>query len=332
VAWYGSLIGVCARALAMAASLVQASLIGGWLALASAAAAGPPAWQQDVFWISFWAGPEVPVAELDGRFAEIVEANFTGYLGNGPGTKAFPATPARVSAEITLCAKHGLRCVPHLCEVQCCSPLPPSVLPGNTSCIGLGQGDPDFWGFQLLDEPFDFAQVGNWTRQIASARPDALRFINLVGAGDWDFFKDVDDYASFVASFVSAVRPQVLSMDFYPVFSKQQPSFNEPPCGARDCRESKDLYGASLGVLRQAAESSPDGPIPFWNFFNVFPYNSAHGDPSEAMIRWQATTSLAYGASGVMYWCYWFCFGSLGGGLIIPRVRLIPRDLLLFVL
>ena len=299
--------------------LLVASLIG-WLPSATAAAAeeAAPLWQQDVFWISFWNGPEVPVAELDGRFAELAEANFTGFLGNA-GTKAFSATPARVGAEIALCKKHGLRCVPHLCEVECCSPLPPSVPPGST-CLELGREDPNFWGFQLLDEPFDFAQVGNWTRQLESVRPDALRFINLVGAGDWEFFKNTDDYANFVASFVSAVRPQVISMDFYPAFSIKQPSFDAPPCGARDCRESKDLYGASLGVLRQAAESSPGGPIPFWNFFNAFPYNNAHGDPSEAMMRWQATTSLAYGASGVMYWCYWFCYGSLGGGLIVPRV------------
>eukprot|EP01052_Picozoa_sp_SAG31_P064174 SAG31_NODE_23047_length_512_cov_1.184019_1_plen_126_part_10 len=126
--------------------------------------------------------------------------------------------------------------------MKCCSPLQPTRLPAS-ACIGLGRDTPDtFWGFQLLDEPFGFPQVGNWTREIAAARPEALRFINLLGAGDWNLFKTVQDYSAYIASFVAAVRPQVLSMDFYPVFSKQAPAFNAPPCGARDCRESKDLY------------------------------------------------------------------------------------------
>ena len=31
------------------------------------------------------------------------------------------------------------------------------------------------------------------------------------------------------------------------------------------------------------------------------PYDAMHTDPTEAMLRWQAMTSLAYGSSGVMY-------------------------------
>jgi hypothetical protein len=288
-------------------------------------------WRQDAFWISFWAGPQVPVPELDGRFAELVECNFTGFMGfhgklPAPGAYpptvpgGYPATIERVTAEISLCAKYGLRCVPSLCEI------PPYTLPPGNPCIELGRGSPTFWGFQLLDEPLDYPRVANWTRQIAAARPDALRFVNLLGAGDWDFFKTVDDYAASIKTYVKLVRPQVLSMDFYPVFAKVAPAFDAPPCGAKDCRESKDLYGASLAVLRQEAEAAPGGPIPFWSFFNVLPYNVAHGDPTEAMLRWQAMTSLAYGSSGVMYFCYWTCFGSLGGGLIISRGREGPGE------
>jgi hypothetical protein len=46
-----------------------------------------------------------------------------------------------------------------------------------------------------------------------------------------------------------------------------------------------------------------------------------HFDPTESQLRWQAMTSLAYGASGVMYFCYWSPIGTfaLGGGLIVPR-------------
>jgi hypothetical protein len=33
------------------------------------------------------------------------------------------------------------------------------------------------------------------------------------------------------------------------------------------------------------------------------PYDKMHTDPTEAMLRWQAMTALAYGSSGVMYFC-----------------------------
>ena len=38
------------------------------------------------------------------------------------------------------------------------------------------------------------------------------------------------------------------------------------------------------------------------------------------MLRWQVMTSLAYGASGYMYFCYWSPgVFALGGGIIVPR-------------
>eukprot|EP01047_Picozoa_sp_COSAG01_P054665 COSAG01_NODE_5999_length_3905_cov_9.655028_5_plen_190_part_01 len=78
-------------------------------------------WQQDAFWISFWVGPQVELSELDERFAEVSECNFTGYLGfNGAHKGSFTPNGARVAKEIELCDKHGLRCVPSLCDVECC--------------------------------------------------------------------------------------------------------------------------------------------------------------------------------------------------------------------
>ena len=58
-------------------------------------------WQQDQFFISFWVGPQVDEAELDTRFAEIAEANFTGYMGfNGNSKTPFKPTASRVAKEI----------------------------------------------------------------------------------------------------------------------------------------------------------------------------------------------------------------------------------------
>lgn len=76
-----------------------------------------------------------------------------------------------------------------------------------------------------------------------------------------------------------------------------------PPGNGDHCRDTKALYGGTLAVLRSAAEAAPGGPRPFWNFFNAMPYDHMHTDPTEAMLRWQAMTALAYGSSGVMYFC-----------------------------
>ena len=60
--------------------------------------------------------------------------------------------------------------------------------------------------------------------------------------------------------------------------------------------------------------------IPFWNFFNTMPYGP-HTDPTEAQLRWQIYASLAYGAKGVMYFCYWTPVGDEfpKGGAITRR-------------
>ena len=76
-------------------------------------------------------------------------------------------------------------------------------------------------------------------------------------------------------------------------------------------------YCRCLEVMR--AQSVAAG-IPFWNFFNTMPF-AAHSDPTEAQLRWQMFTSLAYGAKGLMYFCYWTPAGDEfpKGGAIIQR-------------
>ena len=57
-----------------------------------------------------------------------------------------------------------------------------------------------------------------------------------------------------------------------------------------------------------------------------------HSDQTDAQIRWQIFTSLAYGAKGVLYFCYWSPAGpgmfDRGGGVIYPRGPMGSRDVL----
>lgn len=224
---------------------------------------GPPAWQQDAFWISFWVGPQVALPELDGRFAEIAEANFTGYLGfDGHSKSPYGPNATRVAKEIELCDKHGLKCVPSLCGKHMGSV--------DSPCIGLGKDSPNFWGYQLLDEVGKFDEMAAWHSSLAAVRPAALNFFNLLGDTP---FASTDIYSAYINAFVQTVKPNVVSMDFYPAFGPASDAElavegtaagGGLTAGTSRMPQSKDDYGQTLGVLRQQAENAPGGPIPFW--------------------------------------------------------------------
>jgi hypothetical protein len=172
---------------------------------------------------------------------------------------------------------------------------PPEKVPADEAC----------WGYFVADEPGPGAFGGLRTTVDAlhQARPGKLAFINLLPnyAPAWALGNT--SYVEHVARFVREVGPDVLSMDHYPHFLPNA--------------DGRAAYCQNLEVMR--AQSVAAG-IPFWNFFNSMPYGD-HSDPTEAQLRWQIYTSLAYGAKGVMYFCYWTPPGAEfpKGGAIITR-------------
>jgi hypothetical protein len=93
-------------------------------------------------------------------------------------------------------------------------------------------------------------------------------------------------------------------MDHYPIFRPSE-------------GDGRDGYCRNLAVMRG---ESLRAAIPFWNFFNTMPYGP-HTDPTEAQLRWQIYASVAYGAKGVLYFCYYTPAGGEfpKGGAIIAR-------------
>lgn len=172
----------------------------------------------------------------------------------------------------------------------------------SPSCIELGVGSEHFWGWQLADEPSltSLKALGEWNAAIAAARPDALRFYNLLPLSEIDEFPTFRAYESYLEMFIAAVKPQVLSMDFYTVFGSGSagPWPGQPPPGPPSppgatcpsdsvgangaCRESKEMYKVNLAILRRQGAANS---IPWWNFFNAMPFDSKHADPSEAQLR-----------------------------------------------
>lgn len=240
---------------------------------------------QDRLAIGFWVDPPAD-KDMDARYAEISEAHFTFVIGS------FGArTGEQVDRQLQLCEKYGLKAIVPLRN-------PYDRLPGATAC----------WGYLLVDEPGAGAFPGlrQTVDAIRQARPGKLAYINLLPNYAPPAALGTATYDEHVARFVKEVRPDVLSMDYYPMFKPNA--------------DGRDGYCTNLEVMRR--ESLAAG-IPFWNFFNTMPFGP-HSDPTEAQIRWQIYTSLAHGAKGVMYFCYWTPRGGefpKGGAILTAEGR-----------
>ena len=239
--------------------------------------------QQDRFVIGFWVDPPAD-EKMDQRYEEIAQANFTLVIGGfGANEKA------TVTKQIALCKKYDLRLLIKTVDVE------PDKLLDSPVC----------WGISLRDEPStkDFGPLRAAVDKLRKTSPGKLTYINLFPSYANREQLGADSYEHYVGRFVNEVDPDVLCMDHYPMMTPTS--------------DGRKGYCDDLGVMRKY---SLEKKIPFWNFFNTMPYGP-HFDPTEAQLRWQIYTSLAYGAKGVLYFCYYTPDGDEfpKGGAIITR-------------
>ena len=225
--------------------------------------------------------------DMDDRYAEIAEAHFNLVVG-GIGAQK----PEAVAKQLQLCEKYGLKAIVSIAGLE------PNQLPSGPAC----------WGYIVRDEPGtkDFAGLRTRVDAIRTNKPGYLAYINLFPNYASDKQLGTDNYDEYVKRFIKEVDVDVLSMDHYPLL--------------RPDADGRDGYCKNLEVMRRY---SLEQHIPFWNFFNTMPFGQ-HTDPSEAQIRWQIYTSLAYGAKGVLYFCYWTPKGDefpKGGAIITAEGR-----------
>jgi hypothetical protein len=266
-----SILSSCAIAITFACSI------------ASNLASDPARFVQDRLAIGFWVDPPVD-GQMEARYQEAAEANFTFTLGNYHAT-----TPEGIRRQLECSEKYGLKAIVYGINAD------PRQLPTNSAC----------WGYLVSDEPgFDsFSGLSNTVYAIHAARPGKLAFINMLPNYVPDWVLKGKTYGQFIRQYMNEVKPDVLSMDHYPYFKPDA--------------DGRDGYCQTLAVMREEAGRAG---VPFWNFFNTMPFGD-HFDPTEAQLRWQVYTSLAYGAKGVMYFCYWTPFSPEfpKGGAIITR-------------
>ena len=206
--------------------------------------------------------------KADAFYADVAAAHFNVAMGPHGSIN----TVESAVKQLKLCEKHQIKAIVY------CRGIPADKLPVSTACLG----------YNLWDEPNAdlFPKLRKRVDEIRIAQPGMLSHINLYPNYANKKQLGTDTYEEHVSRFVKEVDADLLSMDHYPIF---KPS-----------HDSRDRYCRNLETMRIHALKRG---IPFWNYFNTMPFGP-HTDPTEAQIRWQVFTSLAYGAKGVCYFTY----------------------------
>jgi hypothetical protein len=237
--------------------------------------------------IGLWVPP--PLGEINAfRYQEIQEAGFTFVIGllefDKGGEQA--VRTALDAAELA-----GLKYIVHDPRLKLLSPAEMSQIP---SLIAPFIQHPALKGHLLKDEPsaLEISGLAEVKESYVRAAPGKLAYVNLFpGHAASELLRA--EYSEYVEQFMQIYKPQVLSYDHYPFLTEQSVFAGD---------ELTEDYYANLALIREA---SLRHEVSFWLFIQTLAFNGTHRDPTEAEIRWQVYTSLAFGAVGIQYFTYW---------------------------
>lgn len=239
------------------------------------------------FLVSFWYGPPRAETTLK-RYQEIAECNFTAVLPPAEGTDV-----ERNKKILDLCKQTGLKAFIEDGRLLARQPSAPDFA-RNLDAVLADYGDhPALAGYFLTDEPSaaQFPLLGAVNQYLRRKDPRRVPFINLLPNYASPEQLGTKTYDEHVKQFIQTVRPALVSWDHYALLGG---GFERPE------------YFANLEtVLRQATAAD----VPFVQIILSVPH-LGYRDPSEAELRWQVFTTLAYGAKGVLYFTYWTPFSA----------------------
>lgn len=97
------------------------------------------------------------------------------------------------------------------------------------------------------------------------------------------------NYDRHIESFMETVGTKMLSFDFYPFrWEKMLSDFR---------------YFEQLSICKRIAKKYG---VPLWNFIQITSWNKdVVRNTTYSEILWQVSTALAYGVTGIQYFCYW---------------------------
>lgn len=141
-------------------------------------------------------------------------------------------------------------------------------------------------GFLLRDEPPAGMMPGlsEVTAMLRHAMPGAWSYINLLPNYATAAQLGAPTYEAYVQKFVREVHPPLLSYDNYSLFHGTM----------------MGRFYTNLATMRRASQKAG---IPFWNVILANSHFS-YMEPSDATLRLQAYSTIAYGGRGIEYFTY----------------------------
>ncbi|MBP7935100.1 MAG: hypothetical protein KA354_10680 [Phycisphaerae bacterium] len=160
---------------------------------------------------------------------------------------------------------------------------------------------PAVFGFYLADEPNarSFAALARWAAAFNAISPGKISYVNLFPTYANADQLGVGSYVRYLETFINTVKLPYISYDHYALMEDGS---------------LRDGYFQNLEIVREAALRHK---IPFWNVV-MSTGCLDFAEPSDAGLRFQAYTTLAYGGRGIS----WFTYFSAPVG----NFRLAPID------
>lgn len=184
-----------------------------------------------------------------------------------------------------------LRCIVLDREQHACDPDdpwdPPRIRRHVEALVARVGTHKAVYGYFVNDEPAArfHNELQAWVDAYRLLAPQAVAYVNLFASNATPRQLGVTGYTEYLESYLQTVQPTVLSYDHYALMADGT---------------LREGYFYNLEVIREAAQRYD---IPFWNTV----LSNAHygfAEPTDAGLRFQLYTSLAYGARGISYFTY----------------------------
>lgn len=232
---------------------------------------------KDEFLISHWCGPTEFTQE---RIAEVAEASFNVVM-------IAAGTPEATKKALDLCHANGIKAMVIDSRIMAKNYRRDDGFESNLDAVVADYaGHPALWGYFVTDEPnaSQFKQLEAVSKYLLKKDPEHIPYINLFPTYANSEQLGSPNYEAHVDEFLRVVRPRLLSYDNYALLENA---------------ERGDYFENMEIIRRQGIKHSTP--------FNYILLSLPHGpyrDPSDADLRWQVNTALAYGARGIMYFTY----------------------------
>jgi len=251
------------------------------------------------FIISYWCGP--PKAETTlARYKEIAECGFNVAQSPNLWEPADVAQERFVRKFLNICQQAGLKALVwdgHIPQGDGWKAPKPEEIPqiekALDGMIARYSSHPAFLGFILGDEAVveGNQRLGLVNQYLLKKDPKHLPYFNLLPNYAHGFVHGPPGgYERMVVDFIENVKPALVSWDHY-----------------RQMFEGGDerYYWENLEIIRRLCLKAK---IPYNQIIVSFRH-MGYRECSEADLRWQVWTSLAYGSRGIQYFTYWYVKG-----------------------